>query len=100
VDAPHLARTPLRLELPRPNPFNPSTQIRYELREAAEAALTVYDVAGRRVRGLTTGFQAAGMHTAAWNGRDDAGREVASGVYLVELRSGPHTARTRVVLGK
>jgi len=90
----------IHLELPRPNPFNPSTQLRYRLDEAAEATLTVYDVAGRRVRGLASGIQAAGEHTATWNGRDDDGLEVASGVYLVELRSGPHTARTRVVLSK
>lgn len=93
------ART-IHLDLPRPNPFNPSTQLRYELFAPGEAQLTIYDVAGRRVRGLADGFHDVGEHSATWNGRNDDGVVVASGVYLVELRSGPHTARTRVVLGK
>ena len=72
-----------------PNPFNPVTFIRYELRAPAEARLVVYDVAGRAVRTLVAGLpQVAGRYEAAWDGRDDAGRACASGVYIYRLEAG------------
>ncbi|MBE0564900.1 MAG: T9SS type A sorting domain-containing protein [Krumholzibacteria bacterium] len=84
-----------------PNPFNPRTEVRFVLAEPGPVTLRVYDVAGRRVRTLLD-RQAlgAGAHAAPWLGRDDRGRAVASGVYVVRLEAGG-TARTgRVVLAK
>jgi photosystem II stability/assembly factor-like uncharacterized protein len=77
-----------------PNPFKDATTIRLSLAEAMEVTLTIYDLAGRRVRSLAAGRMAAGVHDFGWDGRNDAGRRVASGVYFVRLESqGGSTAR-------
>lgn len=68
-----------------PNPFNSSTTICYSLPAAAEACLQVYDLHGRRVRTLSRGIQTAGEHEVAWDGCDEAGRVVASGLYFYKL---------------
>ena len=68
-----------------PNPFNPSTTLRFSVAEAGAARLAVYDTNGRWVRGLVDGYRPAGQHAVVWNGTDDSGRPVASGVYLVRL---------------
>ena len=69
----------------RPNPTTGPNRIAYELAEAGQVSLTVYDAAGRRVRSLVQGHVATGSHDAFWDGRDDAGRQVASGIYFYEL---------------
>lgn len=70
----------------RPNPFNPSTSIAYELPRDAVVTLVVHEVNGRRVRTLRAGVaECAGRHEAMWNGLDDGGRPAGSGVYLVRL---------------
>jgi len=71
-----------------PNPFNPATDLKFSLPVGAEVELTLYDVSGRRVRSLVTGHLEAGPHTASWNGRDEAGRNVASGTYFARLTVG------------
>ncbi len=70
-----------------PNPFNPSTTLRFELARAGSVKLEIFDLAGRRVRALLSGDLAAGPHEARWDGVDDGGRAVASGGYLGRLRS-------------
>ena len=76
------------LESARPNPFSGSTRVGFTLDRAGDANLDVYDVAGRRVRTLESGSRSVGRHEVLWDGKDDAGREVASGVYFVRLRAG------------
>ena len=71
----------------RPNPFNPSTTIAFRLGAADHATLAVYTVGGRLVRTLLDEGLAAGEHAARWDGRDDQGRDVASGTYLYRLRT-------------
>ncbi|MHB8079386.1 MAG: FlgD immunoglobulin-like domain containing protein [Candidatus Krumholzibacteriia bacterium] len=71
-----------------PNPFNPGTTIRFNLPMAGQARLAVYDVAGRLVRVLVDGELPAGGHETAWDGRDSAGRALASGSYLARLEAG------------
>jgi endonuclease/exonuclease/phosphatase family metal-dependent hydrolase len=68
-----------------PNPFNPSTQLRFALDAAGDAALNVYDVQGRLVRAFPAAGYDAGVHSVVWDGRDFGGRPVASGVYQVVL---------------
>lgn len=68
-----------------PNPFNPSTQVHFGLREAAHVRLEVYDLIGRRVAVLVDELRAAGVHAAAWDGRNGSGIPVASGVYLSRI---------------
>jgi hypothetical protein len=81
-----------------PNPFNPRTTLHFSLPATASVDLRIYDLAGRHVRQLATGRHAAGEHRIRWNGRDDAGGEVPTGVYLVRLRAGGRTATERVTL--
>ncbi len=71
----------------RPNPFNPITRIQYEIPTEGHVSLMIFDTAGRRVRTLIDGRLAAGRHDAIWNGRDDRGQPVATGIYLTRLRS-------------
>jgi len=77
--------TPLiELTAPVPNPFNPTTSLRFLLAEAARVSLRVFDTRGRLVRTIVADeVLAAGEHRRPWQGRDDAGQSVASGVYLV-----------------
>lgn len=70
-----------------PNPFNPSTRIAFELPRAGRARLVLHDVHGRRVARLLDAPLAAGPHALQWDGRDDAGRELPSGVYLLSLEA-------------
>ncbi|MBQ39130.1 MAG: hypothetical protein CME04_22305, partial [Gemmatimonadaceae bacterium] len=80
--------TPATFELlgAHPNPFNPATTIRFQLATAAMVELSIFDVRGTQVAQLIRGDRPAGQHAVIWGGRDDGGREAASGVYLVRLR--------------
>jgi subtilisin family serine protease len=68
-----------------PNPFNPGTDLHFALPAPGRVELDLYDLAGRRVRRLLAGEFPAGGHVAAWDGRDDRGRRLASGTYLARL---------------
>jgi hypothetical protein len=81
-----------------PNPFNPSTVIGYSVAEPAHVRLAVYDLGGRRVRTLVDEVEGAGERRAVWNGADDAGRPVASGVYFCRLEAGAVVETRRMVL--
>jgi len=70
-----------------PNPFNPSTAIKYSLAEAGQVELRIYDARGQLVRTLVSGVREAGPYQITWLGDDDSGRQVASGVYMYVLRS-------------
>ena len=70
-----------------PNPFNPKTEIRYALAEAGAVELAIFDVAGRQVATLLEGRREAGSHSATWNGTDDAGNSVSSGIYFARLKT-------------
>jgi len=83
-----------RLYPAAPNPFNPRTTLRFELTHDEVVGLKIYDLSGRCVRTLVEGRLEAGEHQVVWDGRDDAGIGLASGVYLVRLR-GPHFLETR-----
>ncbi len=74
-----------RLDGVHPNPFNPSTTVRFELARAGRAALRVYDLSGRLVRELVDGIVAAGPQAVAWDGLDAHGQPASSGVYLFRL---------------
>ena len=86
------APTETRLYPNFPNPFNPETWIPYQLAEAAEVHISIYDVKGQPVRELPIGFREAGNYTSQseavyWNGRNDIGQLVASGIYFYTLNA-------------
>ena len=68
-----------------PNPFNPEIVLRFGLDKKVPMTVKVFDIRGKRVRTLMEGEQKAGLHVLRWNGRDDAGRALSSGVYMVRL---------------
>jgi hypothetical protein len=93
--------TVLTVHEPAPNPFNPSTVIRFELPGSATVSLAVYDATGRRVRTLIGSEPlAGGSHESRWDGFDDAGRAVASGLYLFQLRAGAERRVGKMVMLK
>jgi hypothetical protein len=84
---PSEAQLAFRLEPGEPNPFARSTRIEYRLDEAMAARLALFDAQGREVRLLASGLQSQGTHSETWDGRDDAGRPLASGVYWYVLET-------------
>jgi hypothetical protein len=83
-----------------PNPFNPATQISYELPSDSRVKLSIYDVQGREIRVLADGFRTAGSHRVSWDGTDRNGQALASGVYFYRLDAGEFTETHRMTLLK
>ncbi len=84
-----------------PNPFNPETSIRYNLSQSAPVRVEIFDQLGRRVRILVNGeTQQAGYQNVLWDGRDDAGRGVASGIYIYKVTAGRESIAKKMVLQK
>jgi len=81
-----------------PNPFNPSTLIKYELPQQVEVKLVIFDLVGRQVRTLVDQRQQAGRYAVTWDGRNEQGQSVASGVYLYQLRAGNFVQVRRMAL--
>jgi hypothetical protein len=81
-----------------PNPFNPVTMLAYELVTPAKVNLAVYDGRGRRVRTIEAGFAQAGRHESHWDGRDDAGLSMPSGMYIFRLELGGTTLQRKAML--
>ncbi len=78
-----------------PNPFNPLTIINYQLTIDNWVTLKVYDVLGREIKTLVNNRQPSGRYSVRWDGRDDAGQRVASGIYIYQLRVGSRVIQTR-----
>ena len=88
-----------------PNPFNPETWIPYQLREAADVHISIYDQRGVLVRQLSLGHQVAGQYlsrsrAAYWDGRNQVGEPVASGLYFYTLTAGEFTATRKMLIVK
>jgi flagellar hook assembly protein FlgD len=83
-----------------PNPFNPQTTIAFSVRDRGVVSLKVYNVAGELVRTLASEEFTAGAHTKVWDGRNDAGQPVSSGVYFYKLVSNNFTQTKKMVLLK
>ncbi len=83
-----------------PNPFNSSTMISYQLSMNAKAELRIYNLLGQEVRTLVNGHQNAGVHEATWDGLDNFGRALASGVYVYRLEEGGQVRTRKLVLLK
>ncbi len=81
-----------------PNPFAASTSIRFELSEPAHVTLTIYDLLGRKVRVLVDETHGPGRYTRTWNGTDEDGRTVPSGVYLYRMTAGAIEAGDKMLL--
>ena len=83
-----------------PNPFNPDTRIAYDLEKQTDVSLRVFNLRGQMVRNLVNETQTSGSYTAVWNGRNDAGISVPSGVYFYAFKAGDYTQTRRMTLLK
>jgi hypothetical protein len=81
-----------------PNPFNPETTISYELKDAGNVRLDVYNAKGQLVRSLVNTNQAAGRYKVVFNGRDDMGNPLASGLYLYRFSAGTFSSTRKMML--
>jgi len=86
------------LEQNYPNPFNPETVIEYQLPHAAEVEISIFNLQGQKMITLIRGHRDAGFHKIIWNGTDEFGRTVASGVYLYQLKIGKFTQVKKMML--
>jgi hypothetical protein len=90
----------LRLGQCFPNPFNPTTTIEYQIPARESVTLKIYAADGRRIRTLVDEVQSAGSHANIWDGKDEFGRELASGVYCYTLQAGDFNVSRRMILLK
>jgi len=81
-----------------PNPFNPETTIRFDLPTSGDAELSLFNLSGQRVATLINGFRAAGRYDLRWDGRDDAGSDLASGMYFYRLTSEDQVESRKLML--
>ncbi|MCK4654556.1 MAG: T9SS type A sorting domain-containing protein [Candidatus Cloacimonetes bacterium] len=83
-----------------PNPFNPSTRISFSLKNSSNVKLTVYNVKGQKVTMLVDKHFENGSHTVTWNGKDEAGKNVSSGIYFYKISAGKETQVKKMLLLK
>jgi hypothetical protein len=83
-----------------PNPFNPTTHIRYELPKDSPVRLVIYNVNGQVVRELVNGVRPAGRHVVEWDGRNATGDGVSSGVYFYQITAGTFAMTKKLILIK
>jgi hypothetical protein len=83
-----------------PNPFNPSTKIEFTLDRAGYVTLRIYDVVGRKVRTLVSEQLSSGYQSVIWDGKNDDGKDVASGVYFYQLKVGDFSEPKKMLLLK
>ena len=83
-----------------PNPFNPSTTIEYRLPEAGDVQLVIYNLLGQKVRTLVRESMDAGFHLVVWDGTDEFGKQVASGIYIYRMSVADFTQVQRMMLLK
>jgi len=81
-----------------PNPFNPSTTIKYDMKEKGLVTLKIYNVAGRLVRTLVNGVMDAGTYSLAWDGRNNTGADVASGIYFYKMETKDFSQTKKMVM--
>ncbi|MFQ5584441.1 MAG: FlgD immunoglobulin-like domain containing protein, partial [Calditrichia bacterium] len=92
--------TPLNFEVSQnfPNPFNPVTEIRYTIPEAGKVKVVVYNSLGQKIKTLLSETQEARHHKLRWDGRNDSGQQVGSGVYYLSVKSGKYSATRKMIL--
>ena len=91
-------RYALRLDQNDPNPFSAATNIRYTVGQSGSVQLKVYDVAGRLVRTLINRSVATGTYVETWDGRNNSGTEMASGIYFFRLQVDGKTLTRKAVI--
>lgn len=83
-----------------PNPFNPTTSFRYALAQSRNVKIIVYDVNGSKITELVNNYQNAGTYEVTWNGKNDFGKQVASGTYIYQINAGDFSRTRKMILLK
>jgi flagellar hook assembly protein FlgD len=88
-----------------PNPFNPETWIPYAIKDGVDVTIRIHDVSGRLIKTLSLGYQSPGFYTsqdkaAYWDGRNEAGEQVSSGIYFYNIKAGDFTATHKMLMLK
>jgi hypothetical protein len=83
-----------------PNPFNPATRVSYDLPKASDVRVSVFNVLGQHVKDLVNGYQEAGSYEVVWNGKDEQGASVASGVYFYRIKTSEFSDTKKMLLLK
>ena len=83
-----------------PNPFNPSTTIKYFIKENSKVSLNIYNIKGQKVKQLINDQLASGEHSVVWNGTDDNGKSVSSGIYFYKFKAGSYSHTKKMILMK
>ncbi len=92
--------TPFAISQNYPNPFNPTTQFDYAVSSRSFVSITVYDLLGREVKSLVSDEKAAGVYKAEWDGTDNAGTVLPSGMYLYRMTAGNFAETKKMILMK
>jgi len=102
VETPRSVEIPDKFELYQnyPNPFNPSTSITFDLPKDEFVTLKIYNVIGQEVRTLVNEFRNAGRYTVVWDGKDNFGKVVPSGIYFYRMTAGSFNKTMKMVLAK
>ena len=92
----------MKLHPNTPNPFNPTTSIRYDIPVSCHVNIVVYNAKGNRVRTIVSSKhkQNPGRYTVSWSGKDDAGKPVATGIYFYRIKAGKFNALRKMILLK
>jgi hypothetical protein len=83
-----------------PNPFNPETTVSFSLKNSSKVSVDIYNILGQKVKTLVNDQLNAGNHSYRWNGKDDSGHSVSSGIYFYKMNAGSYTATAKMVLMK
>ncbi len=83
-----------------PNPFNPSTKISFNLAEGDNVIINIYDVRGKKVRDIINRYYDKGFHQIDWDGKDESGKSVSSGVYFIRMKTSDYEGVTKAMLLK
>ena len=100
VDEPEMTTFVTMLGTNHPNPFTPETRISFSLSKTSEVNIGVYNVRGEKVKDLVSEKKDSGDHTAVWYGKDNNGKDVASGVYFYKMKAGRYTSTKKMILMK
>jgi hypothetical protein len=83
-----------------PNPFNPQTAISFEVKEATEVKVTIYNTLGQKIKELGNEVYAPGVHRITWKGTNENGQQVSSGIYFYRIQAGDFTATEKMIMMK
>jgi hypothetical protein len=102
LDAVEIAAVPAEfaLQLNYPNPFNPSTTIKYQIASDANVNLDIWNLQGQKIRTLVGKEQKSGYYSVVWDGRNEAGQTVSTGLYLYRVQAGSFVATHKMLLIK